>query len=84
MSHDILLDIRYCDAETTSSENGITYSWPRTLEGETATLTCQASSNILIMRNCSSEGLWQMVVDEGCNSVSERLDELNQSFANVR
>ena len=80
--------MRYCEAENTSeltdSEGGITYSWPRTLEGETVTLICPTRSNILVMRNCSSEGSWQPVSDNGCDSVSEQLNMLKPSFANVR
>ena len=73
-----------CDAETTSSENGITYSWPRTFGGETASLMCPTRSIVLVMRNCSSDGLWQMVADDGCDTVNEQLNQLNESFANVR
>ena len=61
----------------------ITYSWPRTLAGESATLICPTRSNVLVMRNCNSEGVWQTVSDDGCDSVSEQLDMLNPSFANV-
>ena len=78
-----MTDIR-CDAETTSAENGIVYSWPVTLAGEIATLTCPTRSNILVMRNCSSEGLWKNVIDDGCDTVNEQLLGLNRSFANVR
>ena len=76
--------IRYCDAETTTTESGLTYSWPRTLAGGTVTLTCPTNPNIVVMRNCSIEGLWQTMADEGCDSVSELLDMLNPSFNNVR
>ena len=76
--------IRYCDAEITSTENNmITYSWPRSLAGERATLVCPTRPKVLVMRNCSSEGVWQTVSDDGCDSVSEQLDMLNPSFANV-
>ena len=73
----------FCDAETTLTES-MTYSWPRTLAGRTITLTCPTTSNVLVMRNCTIEGLWQTVADEGCDSVNEQLDMLNLSFTNVR
>ena len=79
----VYIDIK-CDAETTSTENEIMYSWPRTLGGETASLMCPTRSNVLVMRNCSSDGLWQTVADDGCDTVNEQLNELNESFVNVR
>ena len=78
----IMIEIR-CDAETISTENGMIYSWPTTLARETATLTCQTRSDILVMRNCSSEGVWQNVTNDGCDTVNEQLLGLNRSFANV-
>lgn len=75
--------IRYCDAEATTSESGLLYSWPRTLAGGTVTLTCPTSPNVVVMRNCSIEGLWQNAADDGCDSVSEQLDMLNPAFTNV-
>ena len=75
---------RYCDAETVSTVSGITYSWPRTLGGETASVTCPVNSNVLVIRNCSNEGSWQTFTEEGCESVNEQLDRLNSSFTNVR
>ena len=80
---DIVTVVRYCDAETTSTENGITYSWPRTLGGETVSVTCPTRYNVSVMRDCSSEGLWQTVADDGCDSVKEQLNMLSPSFANV-
>ena len=73
-----------CDAETTSTENGMSYSWPATLAGETVIFSCPTRPNVLVMRNCSSEGLWQNVTDDGCESVIEQLFRLCLSFENVR
>ena len=78
------IDARYCDAESGSIKNGISYSWPRTLGGETASVTCPVNSSVLVMRNCSSEGLWQTFTDDGCETVNEQLDGLSSSFTNVR
>ena len=58
--------------------------WPRTLAGETVTLICSTRPNVLVMRNCNIQGIWQTVADDGCDSVSEQLDMLNPSFTNVR
>ena len=60
------------------------YSWPSTVAGETATLACQTRANTLVTRNCSIEGVWQNVMDIGCDTVNEQLLGLNRSFANVR
>ena len=79
----IMIDVR-CDAETTSTENGMTYWWPATLAGETVIFTCPTRLNILVMRNCSSEGLWQNVTDDGCESVTQQLLRFCRVFANVR
>lgn len=73
-----------CDAETTLTDNGMTYSWPITLAGETVIFTCPTRLNVLVMRICSSEGQWQNVTDDGCESVIEQLFTLCSSFANVR
>ena len=82
-----MIDIR-CDAETTSTETGITYSWPTSPAGETVIFTCPTSPNVLVTRNCSSEGLWQTVVDDGCDTVNVTALLLGLtdscSFANVR
>ena len=78
------IDARYCDAETVSIEFGIAYSWPRTLGGETASVTCPVDSNVIVMRNCSMEGLWQTFPEDGCETVNEQLDRLDSSFTNVR
>ena len=79
----IYVVIRYCEAENTSATSGITYSWPRTLAGESVALICPTESNVLVTRNCSMEGLWQTMADDECDSVSEQLDMLNPSFTNV-
>ena len=75
---------RYCLAEIISTENGNMYEWPRTLAGETATLTCLFNASELVIRNCSDQGFWQNISEDGCNTVKELLDELRSSFANVR
>ena len=77
-----LTNIR-CDAETTLTENGMTYFWPVTLAGETVIFTCPTRLNVLVMRTCSSEGLWQNVTDDGCESVIEQLLRLRRIYANV-
>ena len=72
-----------CAAETVSSQSGISYSWPITNGGVTATLTCPVNSNVIVTRNCNTEGLWQNIIDNGC-TVNEQLQRINTSFANVR
>ena len=78
----------YCEAETVSTENRITYSWPKTLGGETAMITCPLNnSNVsMVMRNCSDEGLWYSFNDDGCDIDSQQLDGsgINGSSTNVR
>ena len=51
--------------------------------GETATLICPLNSDIIVMRNCTGEGLWLNIVDDGC-TVNEQLEIINSSFTNVR
>ena len=51
--------------------------------GETATLICPLNSDVIVTRNCSDEGLWQKVIDDGC-TVNEQLEIINSSFTNVR
>jgi hypothetical protein len=90
--HELYISIPYtctvvvpnnCSAETILSESGISYSWPTTSGGETATLTCPLNSDVIVTRNCSSEGLWQTTVDDGC-TVNEQLERINSLFTNVR
>ena len=72
-----------CTAETILSESGISYTWPMTSGGETVTLICPLNSDIIVTRNCSGEGLWLNIVDDGC-TVNEQLEIINSSFTNVR
>jgi hypothetical protein len=65
------------------SESGISYSWPITSGGETATLTCPLNSDVIVTRNCGGEGLWLNIIDDGC-TVNEQLERINSSFTNVR
>jgi hypothetical protein len=61
----------------------INYSWPTTSGGETATLTCPLNSDVIVTRNCSGEGLWLNIIDDGCR-VNEQLERITGLFANVR
>ena len=69
--------------ETILSGSGISYSWPTTLGGDTAILTCPLDSNVIVIRNCSDEGSWLSIVDDGC-TVNEQLDRIDNSFTNVK
>ena len=51
--------------------------------GETATLICPLNSDIIVTRDCSGEGLWLNIIDDGC-TVNKQLEILNSSFTNVR
>ena len=72
-----------CPAENVLTESGISYFWPITFGGQTAILTCPLNSNVLVTRNCNSEGSWQTITDNGC-TINEQLGRINNSFANVR
>ena len=75
-----------CDSEIISTESGITFSWPKALGGETATFTCpENGSHNLVMRNCTSNGLWQPFPEKECGvNTDGQLDGQNTSFTKVR
>ena len=67
----------------------LTFSWPKTLGGKTATFTCpENGSHNLVMRNCTSNGLWQPFPENGCSMNTDgqldgQLDGQNTSFTKV-
>ena len=75
---------RRCEAETIQSTSGTTYTWPDTFEGDAATFACPLSPTVSVTRTCGAGGVWESFSEEACGVVNEQLNQLNDSFNNVR
>lgn len=76
----------FCDAETILSESGITFYWPETQRGVTATFTCPLNREIVVARSCGIGGEWSGFDESACDrdGISGQLNDLIDLFSNVR
>ena len=65
-----------CKAESvTLTGEAAVYSWPETVAGENATITC-FNSEELIFRFCANNGEWRAFDDDVCGMLDDRLEML--------
>ena len=56
--------------------NGITYNWPMTPSGSSASFSCPNNPTYTVNRECSVEGLWQDFDLDACGLLTEELNNL--------
>ena len=82
----IMLDIMIiagCNSETIQTDSGIKYVWPYTNNpGSVVYFACPFETKV-VSRVCGFMGKWEPFDLQGCRSISDMLDQLDELFSNV-